>query len=66
MAPFCRLYVEDALCDAQEGLISPRPWLELDVFCSQSVLKPIDPGCLVVEGGWVGIKVKAFPQWMYF
>ncbi|GAB4823095.1 hypothetical protein N2152v2_010141 [Parachlorella kessleri] len=50
VAPFCRLYVEDVLCDAQEGLISPRPWLELDIFCSQSMVEPIDPSCLVVEG----------------
>jgi hypothetical protein len=48
--PFCRIYVENALCNATQGLISARPWLELSILCSQFTSRVIPARCISVKG----------------
>ena len=48
--PFCRLFVEGALCNATQGLLVAGPSLEVNILCSQFTLTGIPASCLTVQG----------------
>lgn len=47
--PQCRLYTADTICCQGEGIITGKPWLNVQLLCSENTLLP--KKCLTIEGG---------------